>query len=511
MFNLIMVKISPLVPKRIRQILKKAMLRFIARQQLSMYSLWPPNGEFVLVCKSVGARCGIAQQSKYLGERLNAPVVPSSRLVKSRKDAVIIEFEPTFYSSPLELWDEVRHASRISNLVLLDCHQIRPWLTLFSRKVIFCVKSVDVAATSGLQPVYVAGLLMPDLKVEHKPPPSEIILACFGFAFSTKNFHKVIQLANRLGTKVKIITSVNTAAPHLEALSKQYLSYLKNMVNRNVEIIEVFGKESEIVVHLQDCSHIIFAEELDGSVSASMRLAALSGRPVIAINTRQAREAGAILIDSLDDITIDFLKNCANKQMTVKDGFEDYAKILGSFLLAPLYSHIGDTDSIYEDSRQKERIRWLKKNCIGRIVDVGCASGYVTNYVGAELGVDSRQDRIAYATLRYPRTKFKLLDARKQAVGGFDTVAFGEIVEHMVHEEALQMIRLWAGREPKRILLTTPNADREDFDRACVQNPEHKWMPTRDKVEKLAANGYRCQLRTTSGGDFWLLRMDRIQ
>jgi len=511
MLNLIISKISRLVPKRIREILQKAMLRFIARQRVSMYSLRPPNGEFVLVCKSVGVRCGIAQQSKYLKERLNASVVPSSRLVKNRKDMVIIEFEPTFYSSPAELWDEVRHASRISNLVLLDCHQISPWLTLFSRSTIICVKSVDVAATSGLHPVSVAGLLMPDLKVEHKPPPSEIILGCFGFAFPAKNFHKVIQLANRLGAKVKVITSVNNAAPNLEALSKQYLSNLKSMANRNVEIIEVFGKESEILAHLQDCSHIVFAEEFEGTVSASMRLAALSGRPVMAINTRQAREAGAILMDSLDDITVDFLKNCANTRITVSDGFGDYAKIIGGFLLAPLYSRIGHPDSIYEDSRQKERIRWLKNNGVGRIVDVGCASGYVTDYIGAELGVDSRQDRIAYATLRYPRIKFKLLDARKHAVRGFDTVVFGEIVEHMAYEEALQMITLWAGQEPKRILLTTPNADKEDFDPAWVQNPEHKWMPTRTKVEKLVTNGYCSQLGMTSGGDFWLLRMDRVQ
>lgn len=471
--------------------------------------MWPPMAEFAIVCKSAGKRCGIAEQARYLAERLNAPVVRSSRLIKGRKDAVIIEFEPSLYNSRTELSDEIRHASRLSKLVLLDCHQVTPWLWTFSRKCMICVKSLDVAATCGSDRVVVAGLLIPDLKPEHRLPPEEIILGCFGFAFPAKNFDKVIQLAHRLGVKCKIVTSVNTATRYLERLSKQYLSHLKTAASRDVEVIEVFGDESRIVAHLQDCSHILFAEEYESTVSSSMRLAALSGRPIVAMNTRQGREAGAVLIDRLDDITLSFLKNCSKTRITVKDGFEDYAKILGSVLLAPLYSRIAHPDSIYEDDRQKDRIRWIKRNCIGRIVDVGCASGYVTNYVGAELGLDSRPDMVAYATLRFPMIRFKVFNARKQAIARFDTVVFDEIVEHVDYGKALQMIEVWAAQKPQRMLVTAPNADKERADAAFVRNHEHRWLCTRDRVQNLVPSGYSFRLEATPGGNFWLLRMDR--
>jgi SAM-dependent methyltransferase len=463
-------------------------------------------GEFVVVCKSVGSRCGIAEQAKYLAERLNAQVVPSSRVVKGRKDAVIVEF---LYNSITELADELRHASKVSPLVVLDCHDVYPWLWLLSRKYVICMKSIDDAATCGLGRVVVAGLLIPELRIKHRPAPKQISLGCFGFSLPGKNFDKTMRLAKRLGVKCKIVTSVNTASPYLEKLSKQHLSYLKATANSNTEIIEVFGNESKIVAHLQECSHIVFAEEYGIPVSASMKVAALSGRPIIAMNTRQAREAGALLVDTLDDITVEYLKDCANTKLVVKDSFEDYARILGSVLLAPLYSQIACHDSIYEDIRQRDRIRWIKRSCIGRTVDVGCASGYVTRYIGAELGIDSRRDRVAYATLRFPMIRFKVLDARKQAVEGFDTIVFGEIVEHIDYEEAPQMIRIWAAREPRRILVTAPNASREGADPLLVHNPEHRWACTRDKVQRLVPKGYGFRLETTPGGDFWLLRMDR--
>jgi SAM-dependent methyltransferase len=407
-----------------------------------------------------------------------------------------------------ELRDEIRIASKLSKLVILDCHSVDPQLREFSQEAILCVKSLDVAATSWLQPVYVAGLVLPDLQLEPRLRPSDIVLGCFGFALPWKNFHNVIRLGNRLGVRVKVITSIANATSHLEKVSTNYLSQLKKMSNNSVEVIEIFGRDSEIAAHLQDCSHVIFAEEFDGTVSASLRLAAMTGRPIIAVNTRQAREAGVVLINGLDEVTLNFLNDCAQARTIVRDGFEDYARVIGSYLLAPLYARIGHHDEIYEDVRQRERINWLRANCVGRIIDVGCASGYVTSYVGADLGVDSRIDRVSYATLRYPRIHFRLLDARNEVVGGFDTLVFGDIVEHMPFDEASKMINLWAKQSPKRILVTTPNAEKADFDPGIVETSEHRWMPTKEMVKHLAPDGYDHVLTTSSGSDFWLLKID---
>ena len=503
----LILKLYRLLPKTIQATLRKKLLEYATRRQLASYSVWPPVGEFLVVCKSVGRSCGIAEQAKYLAERLNAQVVPSSRVAKGRKDAVIVEFHAEF-SSIAELADELRHASKVSPLVVLDCHSANPGLLLLPRKYVICMKSIDDAATCGLGRVVVAGLLIPDLRVEHRPAPKQITLGCFGFSLPGKNFEKTMRLAKRLGVKCKIMTSVATPTPHSKRLSIQYLSYLKATADSNTEIIEVFGNESKIVAHLQECSHIVFAEDYEIPVSASMKLAALSGRPIIATNTRQAREAGVLLVDRLDDITVEYLRNCANTKPVVRDSFEDYARILGSVLLAPLYSRIACHDSIYEDIRQRDRIRWIKSNCVGRTVDVGCASGFVTRYVGAELGIDSRRDRVAYATLRFPMIRFKVLDARKEAVDGFETIVFGEIVEQMNYEEASQMIQIWAARKPRRILVTTPNASTEGVDPPLVHNPEHRWAYTRDRIHRLIPKGYGFRLETTPGGDFWLLRMD---
>jgi hypothetical protein len=500
-------KIFPVLPDRVKEMLRKEYRLHEKKRQLAEYSRWPAKGELIIVCKSMGSRCGIAQHSTYLAERLNASIVESPGLAQGEKDAVIINFEPRLYPSPKELRREVMMASKISKIVILDCHSVAPWLREFSHDTVICVKSLDVAATSGLQPVQIAGLVLPNLKLEPRPPPREIVIGCFGFALPWKNFHKVISLASRLDIRVKIVTSVCTATNELEELSSKYLTQLKAMSNSRVEIIEVFGNNSEIAKHLQLCSHLIFAEESDGTVSASMRFAALVGRPILAVNTRQAREEGVVLVGSLDQITPDLLRRSTRSPAMMRDGFEDYARVIGSSLLAPLYVRMGHYDQLYDDPRQKERIEWLRFNCAGRVVDVGCASGYVTSYIGAELGVEFRKDRAVYAALRYPHIRFRVLDARKEAVEGFDTVVFGDVVEHMSFEEARDMISLWSKKNPKLILVTTPNGEKTDFDPAILKTPEHEWMPTKDLVEKLVADRYDYTVTTSTDCDFWFLRM----
>lgn len=504
-------KVFPVMPDRVRGWLRKEYRLYEDKRQLAEYSLWPSKGELLIVCKSIGSRCGIAQHSTYLAERLGASIVQSAASAKGEKDAVIINFEPSLYPSPQELRQEVIMACKLSKIVILDCHAVVPWLREFAQETVICVKSLDVAATSCLQPVHVAGLVLPHLRLQPRPPPSEIVLGCFGFALPWKNFHKVISLANRLGVRVKIVTSVATATNRLEKLSTKYLAQLKAMANDRAEIIEVFGNDSEIAKHLQLCSHLVFAQEVEGTVSASLKFAALVGRPILAVNTRQAREESVVLVGNLDEITLDLLKECTQAPAVVRDGFEDYARIIGSYLLAPLYVRMGHHDQLYEDHRQRERIEWLRTNCVGRTVDVGCASGYVTNYMRAELGVESRTDRATYATLRYPRIRFRVLDARKEAVGGFDTVVFGDVVEHMPFDEARKMISLWAGQNPKVMLVTTPNGEKADFDPAILKTPEHEWMPTKGMVEKLVPGGYDSSVTTSTDRDFWFLRMRAIK
>ena len=88
-----------------------------------------------------------------------------------------------------------------------------------------------------------------------------------------------------------------------------------------------------------------------------------------------------------------------------------------------------------------ERLVWLKERVQGRAIDVGIGNGFSTNHIRAVAGAEIRPDRLEYASIRYPHIDFHLLDARVQALPGFDTVVLAEIIEHMPQADARQMIK----------------------------------------------------------------------
>ena len=109
---------------------------------------------------------------------------------------------------------------------------------------------------------------------------------------------------------------------------------------------------------------------------------------------------------------------------------------------------------------------WLRRRRIeaalpyleGRVLDVGCGSGALAEYVAADryCGVDIDAASLALARAKYPDHEFR--EALEDAGGGFDTVVSLAVIEH-VPDAAGFLAELKArlrGESAGRIVITTP-------------------------------------------------------
>ncbi len=177
------------------------------------------------------------------------------------------------------------------------------------------------------------------------------------------------------------------------------------------------------------------------------------------------------------------------------------AELDGAYVRAFLTSGAGHPDSIYKIPIQKERINWLRKNASGNILEIGCATGYILNYCGGGTGLDIDKYRIEIAQKKYPKSRFVAADATKMPFSSkeFDSVMIPEILEHVPMETAGKIIRE-CERVGKKLLITVPNAGKKNYDKDLVENPEHLWFPTREKMEKIM--GKDIKVETSSNEDF---------
>lgn len=160
-------------------------------------------------------------------------------------------------------------------------------------------------------------------------------------------------------------------------------------------------------------------------------------------------------------------------------------------------------DRIYYEKRQRERIKWLKDNVSSISLEIGCAGGFVTSYVGADVGLDVNGYRIKFAKTNHPEKDFNTSSAfclpfKEKA---FDTLLIPEILEHFPIAQA-ETILSEVNRVGRKILITLPNANKINYDTSLVENPEHKWFPTKEIVLKLLK---ACNIQYTSENDFILV------
>ncbi len=171
------------------------------------------------------------------------------------------------------------------------------------------------------------------------------------------------------------------------------------------------------------------------------------------------------------------------------------------YVRAFLMKGAGHPDSIYKIPIQKERIEWLKKNSYGSILEIGCATGYILNYCGGGTGLDIDKYRIEIAQKKHPKSRFIAGNATKMPFRNkeFDNVLIPETLEHVPMEMAAKIIRE-SERVGKRLLITVPNAGKKNYDKDLVENPEHLWFPTKEKMQKML--GKNTRIETSSNEDF---------
>lgn len=148
---------------------------------------------------------------------------------------------------------------------------------------------------------------------------------------------------------------------------------------------------------------------------------------------------------------------------------------------------------------RRQRIRKSAEFLFGKVLDVGCGSGLLSEYVPASdyTGVEPDKDSRTAAVSHYPSSTFLEKLPEK---GDFDTVALLAVIEH-VDDPAGFMSRLAAltrGDSNSRIIVTTPHpcghavhefgAKIKLFSAHAAE--EHKALLNREALEKIAPSGW---------------------
>ncbi len=121
-------------------------------------------------------------------------------------------------------------------------------------------------------------------------------------------------------------------------------------------------------------------------------------------------------------------------------------------------------------ARARDRIHWLTAHARGRVLDVGCSQGITSLLLARSghevIGIDYEPERVEMARAereRRPREvqerlRFDVADASQLAFddASFDTVVFGEVLEHLVEPAPVLLEIARVVRPDGRILMTTP-------------------------------------------------------
>jgi len=164
---------------------------------------------------------------------------------------------------------------------------------------------------------------------------------------------------------------------------------------------------------------------------------------------------------------------------------------------------VGHSDDVYKIDRMQHRINWIKDNSTGKILEIGCATGYILDYVNGDIGVDINRERLKVAKTRRPDLKFYLVDAEKLEFKNnyFDTVLLPDVLEHMPFKKSKKVLNE-ACRIGKSVIFTLPMVGGEEDKN---KNPEHFWLANEDTINKLTRN--RRIINSFESKDFVYIKM----
>jgi glycosyltransferase involved in cell wall biosynthesis len=142
-------------------------------------------------------------------------------------------------------------------------------------------------------------------------------------------------------------------------------------------------------------------------------------------------------------------------------------------------------EDFYNKAHQRKRLQWLKENSKGRILEIGCSTGYTLNYVNGDTGIDIDKERLERARKLRPHLAFQYADACNLPFRDkeFDTAMVPEVLEHVPYEKAKEIVKE-ATRVGKQVLITIPRQEK------YLRNPEHLWIPTDISILESFLKGY---------------------
>jgi len=195
------------------------------------------------------------------------------------------------------------------------------------------VRSNELAEVAGLTKYY----LMPHCivdgpKVKPAPLHSELCIGSYGFAAPYKNFEAICEVALRLNVKALLLLSVNHLDKRAKEDTNNYANYIYKKYNGKGKITVKIGNfsEEELRSQLAPCTHLLAPQFNENNVSSSMRFMVSLNKPVIAIDSYQAREAQVIRVKSLKQITKEFLNRTRSMLTNIDDGTRYAIKVLQS-------------------------------------------------------------------------------------------------------------------------------------------------------------------------------------
>jgi len=154
---------------------------------------------------------------------------------------------------------------------------------------------------------------------------------------------------------------------------------------------------------------------------------------------------------------------------------------------------------------QQYRLRWLKRHCVGTVMELGTCYGYVLAFCGGQIGVDHNEKSIALARILNPKKEFVIADIRNLPFPDnyTDTVMVCDVLEHIPWEDIPKALKQARRVAKQKVLITVPD-ERNIPDSTCFK---HIWLATPEKVEFITKEFTNDKVTIKRKGGFILMEV----
>lgn len=198
------------------------------------------------------------------------------------------------------------------------------------QKQVLLVRDNKMARIAGLSRYTIMPLSAYPASFCSADTDNDLVIGSFGFATKSKNFDKICELAIRLNIRAMLLLSINNLTGSSEDQSSEIAYSIESKYRSDkIQIRIGYFSHEQIRDAMSECSHIVFAQDNVFGSTASMRLAASFGKPVIATDTFQSRDAQVYRVRNIEQINIEYLKEI-KEPINLDDGFYYLKSILES-------------------------------------------------------------------------------------------------------------------------------------------------------------------------------------